>query len=171
MIDIRRATIDDARHVSNLGAITFDQSFGHLFHDKQGLKNYLETTFDLQKIQSSIQKSSNVYWLAVDNDIPVGYSKLQLNSPSEFVKGNNVCKLQKIYFLNSYVGKGIGSRLQQLVFDEAKINNCDYLWLSALKDNKAAVRFYERNNYNIAGEHPFIIGKQKFDFWVMSKEL
>ncbi|WP_109300745.1 GNAT family N-acetyltransferase [Aquimarina sp. AU474] len=171
MIEIRRATIDDAKHISYLGAITFDQSFGHLFHDSEGLKHYLDTTFDLEKIQNSLVKSDNLYWLAVENNLPVGYGKLQLNAPSEFVEGTNVCKLQKIYFLNSHVGKGIGGRLQQLIFDEAKTNSCDYLWLSALKENKEAVKFYERNNYYIAGEHLFVIGKQKFDFWVMSKKL
>ncbi len=172
MIIIRRATIYDADNISFLGKTTFDQSFGHLFKERNDLIRYLDSTFSKTKIKNSIAKAHNIYWYVHDNDLPVGYAKLQLNAPSEFIqRTNGVCKLQKIYFLKNYASQGIGGKLQHMIFDEAIHLGNTHLWLSALKDNKRAVAFYERNKYNIVGEHPFTIGKQKFEFWIMSKKL
>ncbi len=171
MIDIRRATVQDTQSISHLGATTFDEAFGHLFIQRDDLNSYLTDTFAEEKIFRSLQKEKNVYWLATEDGVPVGYAKLQLDAPSEFIDSTKVCKLQKIYFLGSHVSKGIGSRLQQLVFEKAVEHNNHYLWLSALKENVGAVKFYERNDYEIVGEHPFTIGEQKFEFWVMGKKL
>ncbi|GAA4271749.1 GNAT family N-acetyltransferase [Aquimarina gracilis] len=171
MITIRQAVLEDAKDISFLGKKTFDQSFGHLFLDREDLITYLDVTFSYQKIKSSMSKSHNIYWLVLDQESPIGYAKLQLNSPSAFIKNNNISKLQKIYMLNGTSSKGIGGKLQQIIFDKAIEEGSQYLWLSVLKENERAVAFYHRNEYQIIGEHPFTIGKQRFDFWVMSKEL
>lgn len=171
MITIRRATLEDIKDISFLGKKTFDQSFGHLFVDRKDLINYLDTTFSHKKIRNSIGKPHNVYWLVVDQESAIGYAKLQLNSPSKFIKNRNVCKLQKIYMLKGTSSKGIGGKLQQMIFDKAVKEGYEYLWLSVLKENERAIAFYNRNEYQIVGEHPFTIGKQEFDFWVMCKDL
>ncbi len=171
MITIRRATIKDSESISFLGKKTFDESFGYLFNDRRDLIGYLDATFSSLKIKNSIDKSHNIYWLVVDDDLPIGYAKLQLNAPSEFINDDKVCKLQKIYFLKSYVSQGIGSRLQEEVFNLAIKQGYTSLWLSVLKENEKAISFYERKNYKIVGEHLFTIGKQNFDFWVMAIQL
>jgi len=170
-LQIRIATIDDVLHLSYVGKKTFDQSFGHLFRDKNDLSTYLNNTFSIEKIKNSITKSNNFYWILFYNDEVAGYAKIQLNSPSEFIASTRVCKLQKIYIVKDYLSKGIGAQLQELIFDKLIENNQEYVWLSVLKSNKKAISFYEKNTYNIVGEHPFIIGKEHFDFWVMCRKL
>lgn len=170
-IHIRIATIDDVPELSFLGKKTFDQSFGHLFRDRSDLLNYLETTFSIEKLKSSISKGYNVFWIVFYENTAVGYAKIQLDSPSRFIESDRVCKLQKIYILKDYLSLGIGGELQQVIFDKVIENNYKHIWLSVLKSNEKAVVFYMRNNYKIVGEHPFSIGKEDFDFWVMSREL
>ncbi|WP_299311872.1 GNAT family N-acetyltransferase [uncultured Aquimarina sp.] len=168
---IRVATIDDVYEISFLGKKTFDQSFGDLFEDRKDLTDYLDRTFSVEKLKGSIINSHNVYWLPYYGNAVVGYAKIQLNSPSEFIESTKSCKLQKIYVLKEYLSQGIGAQLNQLIYDKAISNNSQYIWLSVLKSNEKAVRFYERNLYTITGEHLFSIGKEYFDFWVMSKKL
>ncbi|WP_298540430.1 GNAT family N-acetyltransferase [uncultured Aquimarina sp.] len=170
-VQIKIATIDDIEDISFLGQKTFDQSFGHLFKDRKDLTDYLESTFSVEKLRNSIVKTHNVYWIVFYEDNAVGYAKIQLDSPSEFIESPKTCKLQKIYILKEYLSIGIGAQLNQLIFDRAIGNNSEYIWLSVLKSNEKAVRFYERNSYTIVGEHPFSIGKEDFDFWVMSRKL
>jgi len=170
-INIRIATIEDISNLSFLGKKTFDQAFGHLFTDRKGLTDYLEETFSIEKLRNSIVKSHNVYWIVFYGDIAVGYAKIQLGSQSEFIKSNKVCKLQKLYILKEYLSNGIGAQLSQLIFDKVIHNNSEYIWLSVLKSNERAVAFYKRDDYKIVGEHPFSIGKEDFEFWVMSKKL
>ncbi|MBQ4819182.1 GNAT family N-acetyltransferase [Aquimarina sp. MMG016] len=171
MISLSRAKIEDAENISYLGATTFDQSFGYLFRDREDIEGYLRKTFSLEKITQSIQKSHNIYWLVKEDDSPIGYAKLQLDSPSDFIKNDKTCKLQKLYMLKGTSSKGIGSRLQQLIFDKAIEEGQEYLWLSALKQNERAIAFYKRNDYLIVGEHPYSIGKEDFEFWVMGRKL
>jgi hypothetical protein len=71
-IIIRNATVADAEYISLLGRITFSETFGNHFKDKQDLVNYYERTFSVQKIRSSIKNLNNVFWLAFANDLPVG---------------------------------------------------------------------------------------------------
>ncbi len=171
MIAIRTATIDDVNDISYLGSVTFDQAFGHLFSDKKDLMEYLDRTFSLEKIKNSIVRPNNMYWIVFDKKLPIGYAKLQLHSPSSFIDSQDVCKLQKIYFLDDYISKGIGGKLQKLIFEAGLASKQEYLWLSVLKENEKAVNFYKRNNYKIIGEHLFSIGKENFEFWVMKVNL
>ncbi|WP_299437026.1 GNAT family N-acetyltransferase [uncultured Aquimarina sp.] len=170
-ISIRIATIDDVSNISFLGKKTFDQAFGHLFRDRNDLITYLEKTFSIEKLKNSITKSHNVYWIAFYGEIAVGYAKIQLGTQSEFIDSKQVCKLQKLYILKEYLSNGIGAQLNQLIFDKAIRNTSEYIWLSVLKSNERAVAFYKRDDYKIVGDHPFSIGKEDFEFWVMSKKL
>ncbi len=170
-IRIRTGTINDIDNISYLGRKTFNQTFGHLFKDPNDLKQYLETTFSMEKLKSSIVKPENVYWIVFYNSLPVGYAKIKLRTSTSFVVSTKGCKLQKIYILKEYLSKGIGTELQNLIFDTARKNYSEYIWLSVLKSNEKAVNFYKKEKYEIVGEHPFSIGKESFEFWTMSKEL
>jgi GNAT superfamily N-acetyltransferase len=48
-------------------------------------------------------------------------------------------------------GRGIGSRLLQQVIQEAKLHNCNRVWLITTNDNVNAIRFYQKRGFNMAG--------------------
>ena len=81
-MQIRRANNSDAATIALLGRFTFTETFGHLFGDQQDLLDYLDRTFNVEKLHNSINKSNNLYWLAFVDNLPVGYAKLKLNSSS-----------------------------------------------------------------------------------------
>lgn len=109
---IKLANQADAQFIALLSRITFSETFRHLFTDQKDLTNYLEHTFSVQKIQSSIIQPHNVYWIAFVNQLPVGYAKLKLDSKSEFIATVKVCQLQKIYVLKDFLSLKIGTELQ-----------------------------------------------------------
>ncbi|MGB5821261.1 MAG: hypothetical protein WBG90_17385, partial [Saonia sp.] len=71
---IRIAKTADAEYIALLGRITFRETFGHLFEDNNDLLPYLDRTFSVPKIRTSIGKPSNVYWIAFVNELPIGYA-------------------------------------------------------------------------------------------------
>lgn len=168
---IRLANHEDAQHIALLARVTFSETFGHLFQDRQDLLNYLDKTFNVPKIEESLSKPNNVFWIAFVNRLPVGYAKLKLNSNSSFIDNDNVCQLQKIYVLKDFLSHKIGFQLQRLLLEKAKELNFDMIWLSVLRTNERAVKFYERNNFKTIGSHNFSIGKEDFDFIAMSRHL
>ena len=87
-LEIQTTNTNDAPIIALLARVTFAETFGHLFRNKQDLLDYYNSTFLVDKIANSITKP---------NGFPVGYAKLKLNSTSEFLGSEKVCQLQKKY--------------------------------------------------------------------------
>ena len=170
-IEIRLAKKEDAQFIALLGRITFTETFGHFFRDKQDLLNYYDATFSVEKIETGIAKPENVFWIAFVNRLPVGYAKLKLHCRSQFIDSDNICQLQKIYVLKDYLSMKIGFQLQTVLLDKAKELNFNAIWLSVLGSNERAINFYKRNGFEKIGDHDFHIGKESFEFIAMKKEL
>lgn len=170
-IIVRRAHIKDATYIALLGRFTFTETFGHLFSDQNDLLSYYNRTFSVEKIEKSIEKQTNLFWIAFVNRLPVGYSKLKLSSTSEFIHSKKVCQLQKIYVLKDFLSMKIGLKLQDLLLEKATKMGNKKIWLSVLNSNDRAINFYLKNGFTNIGTHDFQIGKESFDFNVMSKNL
>ena len=170
-LEIREAKISDAQFIAILGRVTFTETFGHYFKNSKDLIEYYNSTFSVEKIRKSIKSNNNVFWIAFVNELPVGYAKLKLNSPSEFVESQNPSQLQKIYVLKDFLSMKIGLELQTKLLKKAKRQGSNIVWLSVLKSNNRAIRFYKKNDFLTIGTHNFQIGKEKFEFHVMSKTL
>lgn len=170
-IEIRIATTEDADYIALLGRITFGETFGHLFSDKQDLLDYYDSTFAVDKIENSLSKPNNHYWIAFADRLPVGYAKLKLNSKSEFIPEAAVCQLQKIYVLKDFLAMKIGHTMQNLLLEKAKKEGFNQIWLSVLQANERAIQFYQKNGFKNIGSHYFQIGQENFNFIAMSKQL
>lgn len=171
LVEIRIATQDDAALIALLGRITFHETFGHLFRNREDLLDYYDSTFSVDKIESSIGKPNNVYWIAFIDRLAVGYAKLKLHSTSEFISEHTVCQLQKIYVLKDFLSMKIGHALQKLLLEKAKEKGFSHIWLSVLNSNERAINFYIKNGFMKIGNHDFSIGDENFDFIAMSKPL
>ena len=171
MKEIRIAKKEDAALIALLGRTTFSQAFGTLFSDLEDLKTYLDTTFSVAKIENSLGKANNVYWIAFVNRLPVGYAKLKLDSPSAFLGAGRVSQLQKIYVLQNFLSMKIGRDLQDILLERARNRDSEHIWLSVYRGNTRAIAFYKKHGFNEIGSHEFAIGKQTFGFMAMSKQL
>lgn len=170
-IEIRKANVTDAQFIALLGRITFTETFGHFFSDTNDLLDYNDKTFSIEKIKNGILKSSNVFWIAFVNELPVGYAKLKLNSTSEFIFDGKTAQLQKIYVLKDFHSHKIGFDLQNLLLAEAARLGNEKIWLSVLKQNSKAIDFYIKTGFYTVGNTNFSIGKEDFKFNVMVKDL
>lgn len=171
MEQIRLAKTADAKYIALLGRITFTETFGDLFRDENDLLIYLNATFSVEKIENSLDKPNNIYWIAFIDARPIGYAKLKSKSPSEFIKSDNISQLQKIYVLKDFLSMKIGKKLQELLIAKAMELGSKHIWLSVLETNQRAIGFYKKNNFRTVGAHKFKIGKEIFDFIAMSKQL
>lgn len=170
MIKIRTATPEDASYIALLGRITFTETFSEYFRDPQDLFDYFEKTFNVAKIRNSLQNENNRFWIASWNDLPVGYAKLKIHSPTEFIAVSTVSQLQKIYVLKEFLDKKAGKALMDELMSSFTASTQSHIWLSVLHSNERALNFYYKNGFIKIGEHQFIIGKEVFDFFALSKQ-
>lgn len=170
MIQIRTATTDDAQHIALLARVTFTETFSEYFRDPQDVFDYFERTFNVAKIRTSIENPNNKFWIAFWNELPIGYAKLKVHSPTDFIDSTAVSQLQKIYVLKEFLDKKAGKALMDELMASFENSDQQYIWLSVLNANERALQFYAKNGYSKVGEHQFGIGKEDFNFFALSKQ-
>ena len=166
-IKIAIAKPSDAVTISTIGRLSFRDAFSRLFNSKTELQEYLDFTYNPEKIAKSIGKENNVYFIAYMENVAVGFAKLKKNSLESRIRSVAQMELQKIYVLSYYHGSGAGAALMEAVDDYARQLQPDYLWLHVHVSNEKALRFYLKNGFNISGKHYFTIGTQTFEFHMM----
>src|SRR5678816_2979402 len=161
------ANSSHAETISSIGKLSFRDAFGNLFNDKAALFEYLEYTYNIDKITKSINKENNVFFIAFVENVPVGFAKVKKSSLNEQIESIAQMELQKLYVLSYYHGSGAGDALIQRVLDLANEIRPDFLWLDTHMTNAKAIRFYEKKGFAIVGKHHFVIGEQTFDYYLM----
>ncbi|HEV8284413.1 MAG TPA: GNAT family N-acetyltransferase [Chitinophagaceae bacterium] len=154
--------------ISSIGKQSFRDAFGYLFLDKATLQEYLEYTYQPDKIEKSIQKQNNVFFLAFMENVPVGFAKVKKHSLNEQIESIAQMELQKIYVLSYYHGSGAGKALMKAVLELAQKIQPDFLWLDTHISNEKAIRFYEKRGFKKTGKRYFTIGTQTFEYHLMS---
>ena len=170
-ITIIRADVSHAATIATIGKKSFRNAFEHLFNCKEELFEYLEHTYDPIKLTKSIRKENNIYLLAMLNDQPAGFSKIKKHSLNEQIESIAQMELQKIYVLNEYRGRGVGSALLNEIMVLTRESCPDYIWLDTHVSNVNAIRLYEKNGFNKIGKYFFTIGSQTFEYHVMGLQV
>jgi ribosomal protein S18 acetylase RimI-like enzyme len=162
------ANSSHANVIASIGKQSFRDAFGYLFKSKVELLEYLEYTYNPEKILKSLDKENNVFFLAFLDNVPVGFAKVKKYSLHEKIESIAQMELQKIYVLSCYHGSGAGQALLDAVINLVNDVGPDYLWLDTHIQNEKAIRFYERNGFRKGGKYLFSIGTQTFEYYLMS---
>ena len=128
-IEIIFVKSDHAAAIAYIGRTEFRDAFGSLFSNRNELEDYLEYTYNVEKIASSIRKENNQYFLAVVDGLPAGFAKLKKHSLNEQLDFLFQAELQKLYVLKRYQGKGMGEALMQSVIESVGSIEPDCLWV------------------------------------------
>ena len=167
-IEITAGKVDHAPAIAYIGRTAFRKAFAVLFTSCDDLEEYLDYTYSVDKIASSLRKENNVYFLAIANGLPIGFAKVKRHSLNDQLDSVFQAELQKLYVLKEYQGHGVGQALMNAVARFVQSFEPDCLWLDTYVGNERAIRFYERNGFQKAGTHHFTIGSQTFEYFLMA---
>ena len=176
MITIRKATTDDAVPLSSLGRKAFYEKWKDTT-PADNMEVYLAQTFTPEILKEEIVDESVIYLLAEENSNVLGYAKLLFTHPDIEVPEpgvtftyNNPLELSRLYVAPELIGKSIGAKLMERIFEIAAEEKIDLIWLGVWENNPAT-RFYARHGFIKAGTHKFVLGTQVDTDWVMIKTL
>ncbi len=164
---VRKANEYDAEMISLIGKISFRDAFGNVF-DKDNLEEYLKNVYNPDKIEVSINKENNAWFVAELDDRPVGFAKVRKFSLNDEIESVSQVQLEKIYVLPGYQDRGAGSLLLDEVLNLAHELSPDYIWLDVYTGNEKAIRFYERNGFKKETTYYQGFGSQHFGFHMMA---
>jgi len=168
MLDIRKATANDAASLAILAERTFRDTYSSDNPAKQ-MDLHCADSFAPEIQLKEILDSKIITIIAVDSTAElVAFAQLRLESVTHCVKTVRPSELYRIYVSSEYHGHGLGRQIMNEVLNAAEQHNCDSLWLGVWEHNPRAVAFYHKFGFCVVGEHSFKLGQDPQRDLIMS---
>jgi len=169
-MQIRPANINDAIILAELGAKTFYETFRE-FHTEEDMQQYIQKAYSVDLITENLSKENIQYFIAFDEEKPIGYLKLIKNVTHEKLISQKNIELEKIYVLKEYLDKKVGKELMLQAFNFSKQNNFETLFLGVWQENHRAVNFYKKFGFETFTIRTFQLGETLCDDFLMKLNL
>jgi diamine N-acetyltransferase len=167
-IDIRRATLDDAALLADVGAKTFRDTFG-ADNTPEDMDAYLAASFGENKQAAELADPNVIFLIAEIGKSVAGFVQLHSDQRSNGVIGASPIELARIYATQEWIGRGVGTALMQASIAEARHRGHDVLWLGVWERNTHAQTFYRKWGFVQVGTHVFQLGSDAQTDFVMQK--
>ncbi|GAB1346593.1 GNAT family N-acetyltransferase [Cloacibacterium normanense] len=155
---IRKLNINDLEALRDLSIQTFKETFEEV-NTEEDMQKYLDENLSIEKLKSELENANSEFYFAENNDEILGYLKLNFKDAQTEKLEENHFEIERIYVLKAFLGQKIG----QILFDKAieigREKNLEYVWLGVWEENHRAIRFYEKNGFEIFGKHDFVLGE------------
>ena len=102
---------------------------------------YADVTLD--QMFENYDKPRAAYFVVEENETILGCAGIAQLDNSE----DNICELQKLYFLEEARGRGIGSEMLQKCLEKAKEFNFEKIYLETMPYMKAAQKLYAKMGF------------------------
>jgi ribosomal protein S18 acetylase RimI-like enzyme len=156
-LNIRRARIEDANLLTELGAQTFAETFTE-DNTPEDMASYLTTTFNLEKLTSELTDPLSIFFIAEVDGHAAGYAKIHGGEALQGVEGQKPIELVRLYVSRKWLGHRVGQALMQRCMNEAREMGFQTIWLGVWEHNSRALAFYRKWNFREVGEHIFQLG-------------
>ena len=135
-LEVRRASLDDARGIATVHVRAWQETYGHLV----AAESLARLNVDQRELRwrEIIPLDAARIWVATDGDAVVGFAGASTGHGSD---GPGDLELDSIYVLSAHHGSGAGQRL----LDAAIGDEPAFLWVA--EDNPRARAFYARNRF------------------------
>lgn len=172
MINIRQATFDDAKPLTDLSYATFWDAFAH--HPKNApddLAYYMRQAFTVEQITKELKDPKSIFLIAEIGGEMAGYSKIILDNIEPGITAERPVELSRLYSRQEFLGKGVGQTLMDACFDRALKEGRDVMWLGVWEFNPRAQAFYKKNGFRVVGRHTFQLGADPQTDLLMQREI
>ena len=157
-MQIRKLDITDLENLQKISITTFRETFEEVNSEKD-MQKYLDENLSLERLKNEFENQNSEFYFAENNGEILGYLKLNFKDAQTEKVEENYFEIERIYVLKAFLGQKIG----QILFDKAieigREKNLEYVWLGVWEENHRAIRFYEKNGFEIFGKHDFVLGK------------
>ena len=160
-IQIIKASMKDLLSIVDIAQRTFIESYGK-FNTSENLNLYLKNTLNQSKLQGELEHAHSNFYLVKSNNDVIGYLKVnEKHAQTEFKDKHDTLEIERIYVLKAFQSEGIGRKLIDKTIQFAKFKGKKKIWLGVWKENKEAIRFYQKLGFVNTGEHVFVFGNER----------
>jgi ribosomal protein S18 acetylase RimI-like enzyme len=154
---IRHASLSYKEVLAAVGIQTFRETFEHV-NSAEDMKAYLDKSFNDAQLENELKEEGSVFLLAYEAEQPVGYARLRTSHNHENKEDEDTIEIERIYVLQSQLGKSTGRKLMETSVAYAKTKKCVSVWLGVWEKNQRAIRFYQKWGFEQFSSHVFMLG-------------
>jgi ribosomal protein S18 acetylase RimI-like enzyme len=169
-LSVRIAVKKDAALIADLSRKTFYETFT-VFNTKEDMDKFMNEQFTHEALRDEVGAAGNIFLLAFDDKLPVGYARMRENNNPPELHSENAMEISRIYADTNSIGRGVGKVLMQKCIDIAIEMKKEIIWLGVWEKNQRAIDFYNKWGFEKFSEHPFILGNDMQTDWLMKKQL
>lgn len=156
-IAIIKVTLSNLNELQLIGKQTFHETFS-AGNTEEDMRKYLDESFSTDKLTSELIDSNTEFYFAIQNNITVGYLKLNFAQSQTELKENKALEIERIYVAREFQGKAVGQLLYEKALEIANNQNAEYIWLDVWEQNPKAINFYKKNGFVEFDKHIFKLG-------------
>jgi diamine N-acetyltransferase len=156
MIHIQKATINDAKILSEVGFHSFKSAHGHSA-PKKDIEKYMSLNFTKNVFFKELSNEKNHFYLIKFNEVIVGYTLVIFDKKEAQILTENPAYLSRIYLLEAYYGLGLGRQLFDFIKSICIENQQSGIWLNVWVENQRAIQFYKKLDFEIVGKSDYQI--------------
>lgn len=169
-LQLHPCTLQDLDRLRELALSTFVVAFAEA-NDPEDFKAYVDRAFSGEQLAAELDTPGTRYFFALLEGQLAGYCKLNTGAAQSELKEADGLEIERIYIAPEFQGRGLGGKLLQQILDLARSEERSYVWLGVWEHNPRAIRFYERHGFVTFGKHPYYIGRDRQEDWMMRLEL
>lgn len=155
-ISIKAIGSSEVESLAKLSQATFLESHGHSA-EASDIENYVDFHFNIEELSKALNDPNIDFNKIYFNNQLAGYSKLILDKPHPFTDITPIAKFERLYLLKDFYGLGLGEELLKHNIEIARNHQQRAFWLFVWTQNEKGLKFYQKNNFKIIGEHDFKI--------------
>lgn len=156
MIHIQKASIHDAKILSEVGFHSFKSAHGHSA-PKKDIEEYMSLNFTENEFFKELSNEKNHFYLIKYNEDIVGYTLVIFDKKEAQILTENPAYLSRIYLLEAYYGLGLGKQLFDFIKALCTENQQSGIWLNVWVENQRAINFYKKMGFKIVGKSDYQI--------------
>jgi ribosomal protein S18 acetylase RimI-like enzyme len=157
MIQIRQISLIDLPALQMIGRKTFAETFAE-GNSEENLANYLAEGFSAEKLSAELENKNSEFFFAERDSQVLGYLKVNTGDAQSEQQDPDALEIERIYVLQEFHGKEVGSLLYQQALSIAHERKSPYIWLGVWEHNPRAIRFYEKQGFVEFDQHIFQLG-------------
>lgn len=169
-LEIRQALHADLELLRNISIKSYYDTFSPS-NTKEDMDLYLTEAFSEETIRKELEDQLGACWIAFVDNKAAGYARMRINPEVFELLGERAIEIHRMYALEAFIGKGIGSALMSHCLDYARKSDFDWVWLGVWERNFKAQRFYEKWGFEKFSEHPFLMGTDPQVDWLLKKRV
>ena len=156
-MNIEKAAIEDIDLLLELGKTTFAQTFA-ADNTPENMAAYMNRAFTHEKLKSELENPNSEFYLVRIDEEAIGYLKVNTANAQTEPQPYDTLEIERVYVLKDFYGQGIGLKLLEKAIAIAREKHLKSIWLGVWERNHRALRFYEKNGFQVFDKHVFKMG-------------